>query len=376
MSSRDVRPPVSSKPTIAGRRSRWSHRPRQRCLVVQLPSPRTAPETLADRPERQPTHLLRPNPLPRILRPARPHTRTTRGCHGAATQTHPPEPPPDIGAIRVAATAAENTSPPTPSTNCSTTSAEPPVVAGTLSRVGRRIPSPGMRVEVEPGSGCSSTWSARPSARRPGDGPCRPCCSCTADPGLTISFRPYVDRFADSHQVLLVDHRGNGRSDGWGDPSGWNLDTWADDVVRLCDAPRRRPAGRRGPVLRRLRGDPIRRTEPPSTPASCWPAPRPAPTPRSRPLGSVRWAAPRPRRRSARAYQDRDLSTEAWLDYLRTNLRLYNPTPSPFGSARTIMNLELLVDFTGGEHVGMDPARRRHLPSLRPPWCSPGQRTR
>ncbi|HPK33106.1 MAG TPA: hypothetical protein PK510_11820 [Ottowia sp.] len=30
------------------------------------------------------------------------------------------------------------------------------------------------------------------------------------------SFRPYVDRFADSHQVLLVDHRGNGRSDDGG----------------------------------------------------------------------------------------------------------------------------------------------------------------
>ncbi|MCB9375425.1 MAG: DUF222 domain-containing protein [Microthrixaceae bacterium] len=68
---------------------RWSHRPRQRCLVVQLPSPRTAPETLADRPERQPTHLLRRNPMPRILRTARPHTRTTRRCCGAATPDTP-----------------------------------------------------------------------------------------------------------------------------------------------------------------------------------------------------------------------------------------------------------------------------------------------
>lgn len=50
------------------------------------------------------------------------------------------------------------------------------------------------------------------------------------------SFRPYFDRFADTHQVVLVDHRGQGRSDQRHDPSGWDLDTWADDVVRFCDA--------------------------------------------------------------------------------------------------------------------------------------------
>src|SRR6478752_1628772 len=49
------------------------------------------------------------------------------------------------------------------------------------------------------------------------------------------SFRPFFDRFADTHQVVYVDHRGQGRSDP-DDPSNWNLDTWADDVVRLCDA--------------------------------------------------------------------------------------------------------------------------------------------
>lgn len=168
------------------------------------------------------------------------------------------------------------------------------------------------------------------------------------------SFRPYVDRFADSHQVLLVDHRGNGRSDGWGDPSGWNLDTWADDVVRLCDAldvvrpvvvglsfggfvairyGARNPEHAAGIVLASTKA----RSHTEESAA------------RFRALGGAAAEAS-----FRRVYQDRDLSTEAWLDYLRTNLRLYNPTPSPFGSARTIMNLELLVDFTGGEHVGMD----------------------
>lgn len=48
--------------------------------------------------------------------------------------------------------------------------------------------------------------------------------------------RPYFDRFADTHCVVYVDHRGNGRSDQRRDPSHWDLDTWADDVWRLCDA--------------------------------------------------------------------------------------------------------------------------------------------
>ena len=56
-------------------------------------------------------------------------------------------------------------------------------------------------------------------------------------PGFDHSgFRPFFDRFADTHQVVLYDHRGNGRSDGWDNPSNWNLDRWADDVVALCEA--------------------------------------------------------------------------------------------------------------------------------------------
>lgn len=36
-------------------------------------------------------------------------------------------------------------------------------------------------------------------------------------------------------QVVYLDQRGHGRSDG-SDPGDWNLDVWADDVVRVCDA--------------------------------------------------------------------------------------------------------------------------------------------
>ena len=55
-------------------------------------------------------------------------------------------------------------------------------------------------------------------------------------PGFDHSaFRPFFGRVADIAQVIYVDHRGHGRSDRR-PPEEWTLDTFADDVVRLCDA--------------------------------------------------------------------------------------------------------------------------------------------
>jgi len=54
-------------------------------------------------------------------------------------------------------------------------------------------------------------------------------------PGFDHStMRPYFDRFADTHQVIYIDHRGNGRSGGGQET--WNLAQWGDDVKGLCDA--------------------------------------------------------------------------------------------------------------------------------------------
>jgi pimeloyl-ACP methyl ester carboxylesterase len=54
-------------------------------------------------------------------------------------------------------------------------------------------------------------------------------------PGFDHStMRPYFDRFADTHQVVYIDHRGNGRSSGT--PDTWTLAQWGDDVKALCDA--------------------------------------------------------------------------------------------------------------------------------------------
>jgi pimeloyl-ACP methyl ester carboxylesterase len=47
----------------------------------------------------------------------------------------------------------------------------------------------------------------------------------------------------DVAQVVYVDLRGQGRSGGR-DPEGWNLDTWADDIVRLCEQ-----LGIEGPIV-------------------------------------------------------------------------------------------------------------------------------
>jgi pimeloyl-ACP methyl ester carboxylesterase len=52
-------------------------------------------------------------------------------------------------------------------------------------------------------------------------------------PGFDHSvMRPYFDRFADTHQVVYVDHRGNGRSSGGSET--WTLDQWGDDIHAFC----------------------------------------------------------------------------------------------------------------------------------------------
>lgn len=53
-------------------------------------------------------------------------------------------------------------------------------------------------------------------------------------PGFDHStMRPWFDRFADTHQVVYIDHRGNGRSGG--PPDTWSLDQWGDDIAAFCD---------------------------------------------------------------------------------------------------------------------------------------------
>jgi proline iminopeptidase len=54
-------------------------------------------------------------------------------------------------------------------------------------------------------------------------------------PGFDHStMRPFFDRFADTHQVVYLDHRGNGRSTGA--PESWTLAQWGDDVKDFCES--------------------------------------------------------------------------------------------------------------------------------------------
>jgi proline iminopeptidase len=54
-------------------------------------------------------------------------------------------------------------------------------------------------------------------------------------PGFDHSLmRLFFDRFADTHQVIYIDHRGNGRSGGA--PDTWTLAQWGDDIHDFCQA--------------------------------------------------------------------------------------------------------------------------------------------
>jgi pimeloyl-ACP methyl ester carboxylesterase len=48
-------------------------------------------------------------------------------------------------------------------------------------------------------------------------------------------FKDILDPLCDLVQVVMYDHRGNGRSDD-GDRALWNLDQWGDDVSAFCAA--------------------------------------------------------------------------------------------------------------------------------------------
>ena len=158
------------------------------------------------------------------------------------------------------------------------------------------------------------------------------------------SFRPYFDRFADTHQVVYYDHRGNGRSDQLDDPTGWDLDTWADDVVRLCDALEiTAPV-----VLGNSFGGFVAMTY----------AARHPEHPAALVLSSTQ--ARRHAEETARRFEllggpeAREnyeslfvrLETDRAARYLAENLPLYNRRESGFGPERTRMNFALLDHFT------------------------------
>jgi len=158
-------------------------------------------------------------------------------------------------------------------------------------------------------------------------------------------FRPYFDRFADTHQVVYVDQRGQGRSDGHDDRDHWTFDTWADDVVRLCDA-----LEIEDPVVlgnsfggfvtmhyAARHPDHASKLVLSSTQAR-----------RHLEVSAARFEAlggPEARDCYRRVF-DGAPGPEDGIEYLQRCMPLYNRAPSPFGPARSILNLEMMADST------------------------------
>jgi proline iminopeptidase len=161
------------------------------------------------------------------------------------------------------------------------------------------------------------------------------------------SFRPYFDRFADTHLVVYLDHRGNGRSDQRHDPSGWDLDTWADDVVRFCEAlDLEHPV-----VLGNSFGGFVamhyaarHRDHPSKVVLMSTQARRFAAETASRfeALGG-----PEARETYEAMFVRGESSPELTARYFELNLPLYNRVPSPFGPQRAWQNLRVLDAFNG-----------------------------
>ena len=172
-------------------------------------------------------------------------------------------------------------------------------------------------------------------------------------PGFDHSLmRPYFDRFADSHQVIYIDHRGNGRSGG--DPETWTLAQWGDDVHTLCEA-----LGVKKPVVYGLSfGGMVAMSY----------AARHSDGPSKLILASTaakldlyatnqimeQLGGPKAREVATRFWNDP--TPKAAAEYMAVCMPLYNPSGalSDEGRARTIMRTEVMFHFILGEQRTMD----------------------
>jgi pimeloyl-ACP methyl ester carboxylesterase len=165
-------------------------------------------------------------------------------------------------------------------------------------------------------------------------------------------MRPYFDRFADTHQVIYVDHRGNGRSTG--EPESWTLAQWGDDIHDLCQA-----LGLKRPAVYGLSfGGMV---------AMSYAARHPdaasklvfASTAGRMDLPATYDAMQRLGGPDARRIAERfwtDPSTEAAAEYMSVCMPLYNPSGALSAEARkrAIMRTEVMFHFIRGEQRSMD----------------------
>lgn len=174
-------------------------------------------------------------------------------------------------------------------------------------------------------------------------------------PGMDHSYlRPYFDRFADTHQVVYLDHRGQGRSDAREDSTGWDLDTWADDVVGFCEA----LAIQDPVVLGHSFGGFVAihyAARHPDHPARLVLS-----STHARPNVAASAArfeergGPEARAAFERIFLHGDHGAEAWEDYRLVNLPLYHTRPSPFGPGRGRPNQLVADHWTTTGDAGLD----------------------
>lgn len=172
-------------------------------------------------------------------------------------------------------------------------------------------------------------------------------------PGYDHSgFKPAFSRLADIAQIVYVDHRGHGRSDRR--PAGeWTLDTFADDVVRLCAA-----LGIERPiVLGQSFGGFVAQRYIERHPAHAAKVILSSTSPHlglARKLAMFERLGGTPAREAAERFW-RAPSAATWAPYRQVCLPLYNTRPAdPQAGQRLVLNEEILFASAGGEQQSMN----------------------
>jgi pimeloyl-ACP methyl ester carboxylesterase len=166
------------------------------------------------------------------------------------------------------------------------------------------------------------------------------------------SFKPIFSRLADVAQIIYVDHRGHGRSDRR-PASEWTLDTFADDVVRLCDA-----LGIQKPIVlgQSFGGFVAQRylARHPHHPSKVVLSSTSHHLGLDRKLAMFEKLGGAPARAAALAFWQAP-SPATWEPYKEHCSGLYNPTPAqPDTRARTVFNLDILFGSASGEQQHMN----------------------
>jgi pimeloyl-ACP methyl ester carboxylesterase len=172
-------------------------------------------------------------------------------------------------------------------------------------------------------------------------------------PGYDHSgFKPLFSRLADIAQIIYYDHRSHGRSD-QRPAHEWTLDTFADDVVRLCDA-----LGITKPIVlgQSFGGFVAQRylARHPAHPGKVILSSTTHHMGLARKLAMFERLGGAEARATAEAFWTQP-NERTWADYNRVCKRHYNTTPQDEDAGRrTIFNTDILFASAGGEQRTMN----------------------